>query len=231
MKPGRRLCAPCCAGGFPIATRSDGEKRSTPTESTAKQTDVVIYDGFNSPLIFHEQDSPAIFPVEGVYGFIEVKSKLTLESMVDSWNKAISLYTLDRQEFSHPLGGVTITGKYKPFSAAFAFDGPKDLTDLTRTWGDLATNYPPEARLNMICILGRGCLMYVSEDCVWSLGNFPKDAPTLVQTGGDSLLMFMLSAWTAMGEAPSLRIPNPMAYAGGTLKYDVLIFGRESPRS
>lgn len=64
---------------------------------------------------------------------------------------------------------------------------------------------------------------------MWSMGNFPTDSPTLVYTAEDSLLMFMLSAWTAMGEAPGLRIPNPMAYAGGSLKYDVLMFGRKPP--
>lgn len=195
------------------------------TAGRSNQIDIVIYDELNSPLIFSERDSPAIFPVESVYGFAEVKSRVSERELIDGWNKGLSVYGLQRQLFEHSLGGaLTVSGAYKPFSALFAFTAPKNIDDLTRLWGELASIHPPTHRLNMVCILGIGCLMYVSSTNVWSLGNFPEDVPTFVQTGDDSLLMFMLCAWTAMGEAPSLSIPNPIAYAGGALKYDVKMF-------
>lgn len=190
--------------------------------SHSNQIDVVIYDEFNSPLIFTEQDSPSVFPAESIYGVTEVKSHLSGKTLVDGWNKAVSVYKLNRQPFVHSIGGaLTVSGNYKPFSALFAFDGPKDIDDLTSQWGQMASLYPPVGRLNMVCILGRGCLMYRSADNLWSLGNNPEDVPIFVETADDSLLMFMLSAWSAMGEAPSLSIPNPITYAGGTLQYDI----------
>lgn len=190
------------------------------------QMDVVIYDELNSPLIFKQADSPLVFPVESVYGFAEVKSRLDMEALVDGWNKARSVYVLQRQAFELSLGGaLTIGGNYKPFSALFAFDAPKSMDELTSVWGQMASTYPLNGRLNMICVLERGCFMYISKDRVWALGNQAGDRPAFVETGEDALLMFMLAAWTAMAPAPGLTIPNPIAYAGGSLQYSVKMFG------
>ena len=81
--------------GFVVSSKSFQEKRG-------KQLDLIIYDALNnSPL--YQSESFGIFPVEMVYGYIEVKTTLRPDNLGDAFEANREVRAL--QNDKHYLGG------------------------------------------------------------------------------------------------------------------------------
>ncbi len=94
------------------------------TGHTSDQTDLLIYDALNTPKLL-SLDNIQFFPVETVYGVIEVKSNLnSKETVFDALNKIKSFKGLKRSKTSSKkLGGLTITtDASEGFGIIFAYD-------------------------------------------------------------------------------------------------------------
>jgi hypothetical protein len=81
--------------------------------------DIIIYDSVNCPILYAGET--AILPIEGVYGIIEVKSRLSKTELYDAANK-IKLFkeNADRNLTYHHCN---TKDKYSlPFGIIFAFD-------------------------------------------------------------------------------------------------------------
>ena len=127
--------------------------------------DIIIYDALNCPVLYRGRT--AILPIEGVYGIIEVKSKLSKAALVDDMRKIQSFKQLTPRD----LGIVQQEGQFKlhrasrPFGAIFAFG----LSDNSAE--SLAANYVEEhARIhdvnfftNIVCVLGSGLLLHYDK--------------------------------------------------------------------
>lgn len=61
-----------------------------PTHETSRQSDLIIYDKLDGiPLLY--SDELQIFPIESIYGLIEVKSGLSKEDFIDALNNIKSM--------------------------------------------------------------------------------------------------------------------------------------------
>lgn len=190
----------------------------------SRQMDVVVYDDFSSPVIFRQEDSPQVYPIESVYGVTEVKSHLTPAELDSALRNIASSAALPRQEIQVNFGGVAVRGDYRPFTSIFAFEGPVDPDPLLRAWAEDALRRGPTTAPSIACILGKGCLMYGSRETGWSMVPHPGANPIWVNAGDDALLLYFLAISTWMADAVFLPVPNLLAYAGGSLTYDVRSF-------
>jgi hypothetical protein len=180
------------------------------------QLDIVIHDAHSNPPLFQLKDSPGVFPIESVFGVIEVKSNLRNDEFPQILAKLRDVYDLPRQDVTHSFGPLKAQSKIKPFVGVFGFDGPKDIEPLLRTWGGFNSILPVSQRLNIACLLGQGCLMYVpKEQNAWSLGTEEDDLPTFVKAAEESLLLLILGLLTSVAQAPALPVADWFAYAGG----------------
>lgn len=76
--------------------------------TVSSQIDLVLYDKLNCPNLLMDDDYQ-IFPIEFVYGAIEVKSKLDAAAIEDSASKILSVKTMKRAAFEKQKGPIIYT--------------------------------------------------------------------------------------------------------------------------
>jgi len=77
----------------------------SPTGEVSKQSDLIIYDKQNCPLLL-QSDSNQVFPIESVYCVIEVKSKLSKTELVNAMENIAMLKNIVPKNQPSPLGIV-----------------------------------------------------------------------------------------------------------------------------
>jgi hypothetical protein len=195
-----------------------------PDGQRSRQMDIVVYDELNSPLIFRQADSPQVYPIESVYGVIQVKSRLTPSELTDSLHNVRSCIEIPRQPTSIDFGGAIIEGNYRPFSAVFGFSGPVDPDPLLTAWATDVLTHDLTHAPSIACVLEAGCFMYGSPEGGWSVVPGDSAHPIWVDAAEDSLMMFFLAITSWMSNAAFLTTPDLIAYAGGSLTFPVRIF-------
>lgn len=128
--------------------------------------DVIVYDAVNCPVLY--QARTAVVPVEGVYGIIEVKSRLSKTEIVDAMVKIADFKRMAPRDL-----GVISTREYvtvhrpsRPFGIVFGFSLAGNTLD------SLAKNYAEQHAVihdinyftNLVCVLGSGILHYDKAD-------------------------------------------------------------------
>lgn len=127
--------------------------------------DIIIYDALNCPILYSGRT--AIVPVEGVYGIIEVKSKLSKAKLLEGMRNIKAFKELAPQDLgiTQREGSFTMRRASRPFGAVFAFG----LSDNSAE--SLAANFLEEHTkihnvnffTNMVCVLGSGALLHYSK--------------------------------------------------------------------
>ena len=74
----------------------------------SKQMDIILYDRLNTPRIF-ASDGAQIFPVETTYACGEIKTKLNLKELRDSFEKCLSYKSLCRKAYIKRTSPITTT--------------------------------------------------------------------------------------------------------------------------
>lgn len=74
----------------------------------SKQMDIILYDRLNTPRIF-ASDGAQIFPVETTYACGEIKTKLNLKELRDSFEKCLSYKNLCRKAYIKRTSPITTT--------------------------------------------------------------------------------------------------------------------------
>ena len=83
--------------------------------------DIIIYDAVNCPVLYEEDT--AVLPVEGVYGIIEVKSRLPKPELLDAARKVESFKRLAPRELSviSTREYVTVHRPSRPFGIVLGY--------------------------------------------------------------------------------------------------------------
>lgn len=110
----------------------------TEEEQVSSQIDIVIYDANQCPT-FHRSESAQVFPIEGVYGVIEVKSQLNSQGLEDDIEKITSAKRMPKSAYYEkppktnfgPLYG-THWDHFPIIGAIFAFESMELDTVLTK---------------------------------------------------------------------------------------------------
>jgi hypothetical protein len=134
--------------------------------------DIIIFDAINCPVLYSHHT--AVLPVEGVYGVIGVKSKLSKSELQDSVKKIERFKKLAPRDLS-----VIQTREYlatfhrppRPFGAVFAYEVADNSLQ------SLFSNYTEECErihdvnyfTNLVAVLGVGLIHFEKID--WWLGE------------------------------------------------------------
>jgi hypothetical protein len=139
----------------------------------SKQSDIVVYDRLNSiPLLYNE--SVQVFPIESVYGVIEIKSKLSKDELIKSLEniKSIKDLVIDGGAAYLPSRGAHAHNASRPFGIVFAYAlASNSLESLTENLKDWERENPSKFWPNMIVVLGKGVIHHFGEGGLTCLSN------------------------------------------------------------
>jgi len=128
--------------------------------------DIIVYDADQCPLVFVGETT--VLPIEGVYGIIEVKSRLSKGELVDASTKIRAFKELAPRDLSviQTRQYITVHRPARPFGIVFAYGlGDNSLDSLQSNLEELNkgihwVNY----FVNMVAVLGAGILRYEKFD-------------------------------------------------------------------
>lgn len=133
--------------------------------------DVIIYDAIDCPILY--SGNTAIVPLEGVYGVIEVKSRLSKAELLGAMKQIESFKKMAPGDASviQTREYVTMHRPSRPFGAVFAYS----LAD--NSLASLSGNFVEKHRrvhnvnffTNIVAVLGSGLLYYEKLD--WGAGE------------------------------------------------------------
>ena len=124
--------------------------------------DVIIYDATNCPVLYVEQT--AILPIEGVYGVMEVKSRLSKSELLNAIGKIESFKRLAPRDLSviETREYVTVHRPSRPFGIVLGYqlDG-NSLSSLAENWEtENKRIHDVNYFTNLVSVLGVGLLRY-----------------------------------------------------------------------
>jgi hypothetical protein len=102
--------------------------------SISKQCDIVIYDADHCPILVTSK-THSVYPIESVYGVIEIKSVLTSSELEKSYANIQSVKNLVKDEyFAHSTSPGSTIGIKKPmiFAAVFAYSVDRSLDAVSK---------------------------------------------------------------------------------------------------
>jgi len=161
----------------------------------SRQCDIVVYDSMYGLSLHYDEDNQ-IYPIDSVYGIIEVKSGLSKTELLDSLEKikvfkemAVGGAIVD------PMGGgfTMVRSRPRPFGVVFAYSlGGNSIDSLYENLQEWESQNSPTTWPNYICILNEGCIhhQHLFETCLDSEAIKNKSIPVPLKYGNDSLFKF-----------------------------------------
>ena len=171
---------------------------SVPDERPSKQIDIIIYDKLNTPTLYSAENL-RIFPIEGVYAVIEVKSMLNNSTLSDALDNVRSVKQMTKRAFV-PQGGVitktfSLYGKQTSYFPVLGFifsyssiQDIKSLKDQIEGKDDLQN---VEKNTDTVCILNRAIITNQTNEGMIVVSKEPNTKRGFMSTT-DSLLLFYL---------------------------------------
>ncbi len=171
----------------------------SPFKSISKQTDIIIYNRHEFNPLFGE--GTQIFPVESLYGIIEVKSSLTKDEFIKGLENIKALKELIPSSFvgiNKQSGHTRLVSK--PFGIIFAYSlGENSLESLVKNLKEWeAANIDKTLWPNLIVVLGQGIIYHQIQNS-YRKALLNEDMQknnvwvTYTKYNNDTLLYFYLS--------------------------------------
>ena len=139
----------------------------------SKQSDLIVFDRLNSiPLLY--SDTVQVFPVESVYGVVEVKSKLSKDELLKALENIKSVKALgDDSVTQYRNGPIAYARKTpRPFGIVFAYGlANNSLESLRSNLQEWESNEEKQFWPNMIVVLGVGVIYHVGAGFVSCFTN------------------------------------------------------------
>ncbi|KUY76561.1 MULTISPECIES: DUF6602 domain-containing protein [Burkholderiaceae] len=199
---------------------------------TSRQCDLIVYDKFNGVALIYDE-STQVYPIDCVYGIIEVKSALSKAEFIDALEKVKHFKAMaPRGNVSQSLGNAWVMTRErpKPFGVIFAYAlGKNSLDSLIENLREWESNTPPSLWPNYVCVLGQGVIYHNGqpfEDCLHSDQITSACYPSSMPYGPDSLFKFYcavhdMCTHMQLGPVELLRYFDPAIQIG---KY--VVYGR-----
>ena len=169
------------------------------TRATSRESDVIIFDRLNAVTLLADE-SVQVFPIDCVYGIVEVKSSLSKTEFIDALEKIKALKSLaPGGNVTQPIGGgfTLHHSRPKPFGIIFAYQLAKNsLESLQENLRDWEKNNPPALWPNYVCVLEVGAIFHHGqpfESCLDSDHITEKSWPLALNYEQDSLFQFFCS--------------------------------------
>jgi len=171
---------------------------SVENELPSKQIDIIIYDKLNTPVLYNAENL-RIFPIEGVYAVIEVKSNLDSTALKDAIENIRSVKKMTKKAFIEQKGAIIHTvnlyGKeweYFPVMGfIFSYAGIKDIKLLKEELQQEDDLENLENNIDTVCILNDAVITNQNKDGTIVVTKEPDTRRGFIKTS-DSLLLFYL---------------------------------------
>lgn len=136
-------------------------------QEPSKSSDLVIFDQFEGvPLMAGSRKQ--VFPIETVYGIVEVKSHLSKEKLIEGLEniKSVkSLIPVKHVYVTEPDRSRRLLRPAAPFGFIFAYElANNSLDSLLKNLVEWENNNPPYLWPNLIIVLGRGLIYHVDKN-------------------------------------------------------------------
>jgi hypothetical protein len=202
--------------------------------SVSPQVDLIVYDALETPLL-DSSESSIVVPVEGVFGVIEVSSRLDITKLREDVEKIRAVKALEKRAYW--AGNSDIVNSYAPHGTprdvwpvlgfCFAYEG-NELDNLRAGVRQLDTD-DLWNNLDMLCVLNQGCIANAGSDASGGVGGI-AGAPSpntsrlaIVNEGagmGGALMFFYLLAGGLLMQARTAPI-NMARYLGRPDRHDL----------
>jgi len=164
-----------------------------PRNDTSLQCDLILYDRLRGvPLVY--DDVTQVYPIECVYGTIEVKSHLSKDKLIEGLEQIRSVKELapEEQAVFSPMPGVTSSSaRPRPFGMLFAYKlGDNSLKSLVANIREWEESVPHQYWPNLVVVLHEGLIYHANSigRALFLNDLIRKDTrPTYLAYGEDAL--------------------------------------------
>lgn len=144
------------------------------TGHISNEIDILIYDNLNNISLMNRGNVYTAFPVESVYGVIQVKSVLTKKEIKNGLDNIASYKKLDK-DFSNNSSNILIFNNSKSkrgFGILFAYDSDLEWINIVNEIKNYAENNPNQKHwCNAVVILTKGIIIHGEENSGYYLNN------------------------------------------------------------
>lgn len=165
-------------------------------DATSRQCDLIVYDRQNGVTLLYDENIQ-VFPIDCIYGIVEVKSALSKVEFHDALEKIKVLKAMTPvSPVSLPVGSgySLVHARPRPFGMIFAYNlSSNSLESLVGNLREWETNTPSEFWPNYVCVLEVGVISHLSaslEHCIDSASITDETRPMHCSYGKDSLFQF-----------------------------------------
>jgi hypothetical protein len=163
--------------------------------NVSKQSDLIIFDQFESiPLIYDSKVQ--VYPIDSIYGIIEVKSKLSKAKLYEGLENIKSVKQLVPEKNTSAVNILKAQNNktYNPFGFIFSFsvDG-NSLDSLTTNLREWEKDNSPKFWPNLIVVLGEGIIYHTKLGYDKRIASNSIDencTPISIKYGDDSFFYF-----------------------------------------
>ena len=135
----------------------------SPNSETSKQVDLVVYDKLRGISLFYSE-SVQVYPIECVYGVVEVKSSLNKVELIKSLENIKSVKAMtsrDSVERRLPGGIISTFPRPAPFGIVFAYRlADNSLSSLEENLNEWKAEVPPSLWPNAVVVLDEGIIYH-----------------------------------------------------------------------
>ncbi|STR45182.1 DUF6602 domain-containing protein [Iodobacter fluviatilis] len=140
----------------------------------SKECDIVLFNKETCPrFILNEENDLRLFPIEEVYGVIEVKSTLNPTELNDALSKLSSIDTIYKNRFNHIANDLDISCSHdiqtKPFKTIFSYKQGKEWNDFEFNCRLHSYDHP-----DAIFILNEAAYIHANDDTLARQNSFLK---------------------------------------------------------
>jgi hypothetical protein len=194
-------------------------------KDTSRQSDLIIYDKIDGVTLLYDEHTQ-VYPIDCVYGIIEVKSGLSKTEFIDALDKIAAFKSMSPDgHVWQPIGSATVSfPRPRPFGMVFAYNlSGNSLDSLTANLRDWEQRHPPELWPNYVCVLGIGIISHQGKDvfqkCLDSKSITAESWPMSLAYQEDSLWNFYsvlhdLCARMKLGPVELLTYYKPLTRIG-----------------
>jgi hypothetical protein len=160
------------SGHFPsrYGVSQNKARAASTTGHISAEIDILFYDSDDSIRLMRREGGYEVFPVESVYGVIQVKSRLNKNEIRGGLENIASFKRLER--IDEPKTGISVTNEDKSscgFGLLFAYDSDLEWLDIIREIESFAEANPNKVWCNAVFILNKGVFLHGDDSAGYKL--------------------------------------------------------------
>ncbi|MBU0568469.1 hypothetical protein KJ693_11150 [bacterium] len=185
---------------------ANGECISTDGQ-VSPECDIILYEKNTTPYLVYK-DGYQVFPIECVYGVIEIKSKIDKAQLKDSIDKLKKIKSMPKTAYDVQKGPViqstTLYGKkweyFPTIGMILSFDSLK-IETLKEHFIDMQQDFSYENQVDSLWVLNQGMIIHRNDNGTIELSPGPNTAPKIIKSENPLLLLtvhlqtLMSSGW------------------------------------